>query len=92
MNSVSNLEKQYEWILQDKDEFGEPDSQYDFDAIDVNWQLKEKAVELENAQKGMRKKVNPKVINMIEGVVTREEGLKKMLSQIQKDKKSSEED
>lgn len=91
MNSVSNLEKQYEWILQDKDEFGEPGSQYDFDAIDVN-QLKEKAVELENAQKGMRKKVNPKVINMIEGVVTREEGLKKMLSQVQKDKKSSEED
>lgn len=57
----------------------------------------------------MRKKVNPKVINMIEGyvppghleciahdyplsVVTREEGLKKMLSQVQKDKKSSEED
>lgn len=56
----------------------------------------------------MKKKINPKVINMIEGyvspdfrdciiyrcrfsVVTREESLKKMLNQVQKDKKKIEE-
>ncbi|KAF8346307.1 condensin complex subunit SMC2 [Amanita rubescens] len=90
MNFVTNLEKQYEWILQDKDEFGRPGSHYDFDAMDVN-QLRGKAVDLENAQKGMKKKVNPKAINIIEGVVTREEGLKKMLGQVLKDKKKIEE-
>jgi len=33
--------------------------------LDVG-QLKEKARELEESQKGMKKKVNPKVINMID--------------------------
>jgi structural maintenance of chromosome 2 len=33
--------------------------------LDVG-QLKEKAKELEESQKGMKKKVNPKVINMID--------------------------
>jgi hypothetical protein len=45
--------------------FGKPGSQYDFNAVDVAG-LKEKARELEQQQRGMKKKVNPKVINMID--------------------------
>jgi structural maintenance of chromosome 2 len=45
--------------------FGQTGSQYDFAAVDIG-RLKEKARELEDAQKGMKKKVNPKVINMID--------------------------
>ena len=46
--------------------FGRKGSHYDFAAIDIG-QLKEKAKELEDMQKGMKKKkVNPKVINMID--------------------------
>ena len=48
--------------------FGKKDSQYDFDSVDVS-KLKEKARELEEAQKGMKKKVNPKVLNMIDRCV-----------------------
>ncbi|OBZ73328.1 Structural maintenance of chromosomes protein 2 [Grifola frondosa] len=35
-NFVSNLEKQYEWIADEHEQFGKPGSQYDFDAVDVN--------------------------------------------------------
>jgi hypothetical protein len=45
--------------------FGKPGSQYDFATSDIP-RLKEKAKELEESQKGMKKKVNPKVINMID--------------------------
>jgi hypothetical protein len=38
---------------------------YDFDAMDIV-QLKERASQLEESQKGMKKKVNPKVMNMID--------------------------
>jgi structural maintenance of chromosome 2 len=83
-NHVTSLEKQFEWILQDKGcvdyllydldhwcyhhnrEFGRPGSQYDFDSINVG-QLREKVTELEHLHKGMKKKVNEKVINTIDG-------------------------
>jgi len=45
--------------------FGRKGSPYDFAAVDIG-RLKEKARELEDMQKGMKKKVNPKVINMID--------------------------
>jgi hypothetical protein len=48
--------------------FGRKGSPYDFAAMDIG-QLKEKAKELEDTQKGMKKKVNPKVINMIDRCV-----------------------
>jgi structural maintenance of chromosome 2 len=48
--------------------FGKTGTQYDFAATDVS-KLKEKARELEEAQKGMKKKINPKVINMIDRCV-----------------------
>jgi hypothetical protein len=45
--------------------FGKPGSPYDFGALNVG-RLKERARELEETQKGMKKKVNTKVINMID--------------------------
>lgn len=45
--------------------FGKKGTPYDFASVDVG-QLKEKAKELEDSQKGMKKKVNPKVLNMID--------------------------
>ncbi|KAF8631642.1 hypothetical protein AX17_005044 [Amanita inopinata Kibby_2008] len=90
LNAVANLEKQYDWILEDQAEFGRPGSQYDFQSIDIG-QLKEKAVELEQSQRGMKKKVNTKVINMIDNVEKREASLNKMLSTVLKDKQKIEE-
>ncbi|PFH49539.1 hypothetical protein AMATHDRAFT_147478 [Amanita thiersii Skay4041] len=88
-HTVANLEKQYEWILQDKDEFGKPGSQYDFGSMDIA-QLRDKAIELEQSQRGMKKKVNNKVINMIDNVEKKEAGLKKMLATVLKDKEKIE--
>ena len=45
--------------------FGKPGSPYDFDSVDIG-ALSGKADELEARQRGMKKKVNPKVMNMIE--------------------------
>ena len=38
---------------------------YDWTGVDIP-QTKEKARELEERQKGMKKKINPKVLNMID--------------------------
>ncbi|KDR72865.1 hypothetical protein GALMADRAFT_252175 [Galerina marginata CBS 339.88] len=89
-NSVANLEKQHEWIEHEKDQFGKPGTQYDFDSIDVGG-LREKAVELQAAQEGMKKKVNPKVMNMIDSVEKREADLKKNMAIVEKDKEKIEE-
>ena len=48
--------------------FGQAGSQYDFSKVDVG-QLKDRARELEEQQRGMKKKVNPKVMNMIDTCV-----------------------
>ncbi|OCH89946.1 condensin complex subunit SMC2 [Obba rivulosa] len=89
VNFVANLEKQYEWIAEEYEQFGQPGSQYDFKSVDMNL-LREKAKELETQQKGMKKKVNPKVINMIDTVEKKEQGLKKMLATVLKDKEKIE--
>ncbi|EPQ53318.1 condensin complex subunit SMC2 [Gloeophyllum trabeum ATCC 11539] len=89
-NFVANLEKMHEWIAEDHELFGTPGSQYDFASVDIPL-LREKAAELEDQQKGMKKKVNPKVLNMIDSVEKKEAALKKMLSTVMKDKEKIEE-
>jgi hypothetical protein len=48
--------------------FGQPGSQYDFSKIDIA-QLKDRTRDLEEQQRGMKKKVNPKAMNMIDTCV-----------------------
>jgi len=48
--------------------FGQAGSQYDFSKVDIG-QLKDRARELEGQQRGMKKKVNPKVMNTIDACV-----------------------
>ncbi|KAH7922255.1 condensin complex subunit SMC2 [Leucogyrophana mollusca] len=88
-NAVAVLEKQYEWIREEYKLFGKKGSQYDFAENDIA-NLKTKAMELEERQKGMKKKVNPKVMNMLETVEKKEVELKKMLSTVMKDKEKIE--
>ncbi|KAI0245416.1 nife hydrogenase-like protein [Lactifluus subvellereus] len=63
-----------------------PGSQYDFSKIDIR-QLKDRARELEQLQRVMKKKVTP---NMIDTVEKREVGPKKMLGAVLKDKEKIE--
>jgi structural maintenance of chromosome 2 len=45
--------------------FGQAGSQYDFSNLDIG-QSKDRACELEEQQRGMKKKLNPRVMNMID--------------------------
>ncbi|KAI9507224.1 condensin complex subunit SMC2 [Russula earlei] len=89
VTAATNLEKQYEWIVEESHLFGQAGSQYDFSKVDFG-QLKDRARELEEQQRGMKKKVNPKVMNMIDTVEKREASLKKMLGTVLKDKEKIE--
>ncbi|TFK71416.1 condensin complex subunit SMC2 [Pluteus cervinus] len=88
-NMVANLEKQYDWIQEDKDQFGREGSKYDFDAMEIGT-LRVKADELESSQRGMKKKINPKVLSMIDNVEKRDAGLRKMMATVLKDKEKIE--
>ncbi|KAJ6544185.1 condensin complex subunit SMC2 [Mycena capillaripes] len=89
-NMVANLEKEHEWILEEKDQFGIAGGQFDFKANDMS-QLKTRVDELSAQNKGMKKSINPKVLAMIDNVEKREAGLKKMLATVMKDKEKIEE-
>ncbi|KAG8958059.1 Structural maintenance of chromosomes protein 2 [Tulasnella sp. 419] len=86
-SQLKKLESKYTWIEEEKQHFGKQGTPYDFN--DPNVDIKktaDKARELEEAQKGMSKKVNPKVVTMLESVEKKETALKKMLSTVLKDK------
>ncbi|KAJ7638237.1 condensin complex subunit SMC2 [Roridomyces roridus] len=89
-NMVANLEKEHDWIAQDKDQFGQAGGHYDFTTNDILG-LKARVEELSNKHKGMKKSINPKVLAMIDNVEKRETSLKKMLSTVLKDKEKIEE-
>ncbi|KAH9850422.1 condensin complex subunit SMC2 [Lenzites betulinus] len=84
-NQATNLEKQYDWIVEEHEQFGKPGTPYDFANADIN-QLKTRAQELTAQQNGMKRKINPKAVHMIDGVEKQDADLKKMLAQVLKDK------
>ncbi|KAK7032914.1 structural maintenance of chromosomes protein [Favolaschia claudopus] len=89
-NMVSNLEKEHEWIQEEKDQFGKQGGQFDFAAHNMP-EMKTRVEELATKTKGMKKSINPKVLAMIDNVEKREGSLKKMLSTVLKDKEKIEE-
>ncbi|KAF4622118.1 hypothetical protein D9613_009303 [Agrocybe pediades] len=89
-NRVTNLEAQHEWIEHEKDHFGKRGTQYDFESTDIN-ALRQKSEELEASQEGLKKKINTKVMNMIDSVEKREAELKKNMAIVEKDKEKIEE-
>lgn len=81
-NKVAGLEATHEWIAQDKEwvcypsfhilgadpfyrQFGNPGTQYDWGGKSIT-ELDHKVKELEENQRGMKRKINPKVMNMID--------------------------
>ncbi|WWC91996.1 uncharacterized protein L201_006950 [Kwoniella dendrophila CBS 6074] len=80
-----NLERQFTWISEEHQFFGKSGTPYDFHGVNLN-QSREQCRELETAQKGLGRKINTKVMNMIEGVEKKEQALKKMMATVLKDK------
>ncbi|KAG8704817.1 Structural maintenance of chromosomes protein 2 [Ceratobasidium sp. 395] len=82
---VADLEKLNPWFGDEKRKFGQPGTDYDFAAKDMN-KIKDEAKKAEELTKGMKRKVNTKVMNLIEGVEKKDKELQERIAMVQKDK------
>ncbi|KAJ3961438.1 Structural maintenance of chromosomes protein 2 [Colletotrichum tropicale] len=87
---VAALEKEHEWIADEKDNFGRTGTPYDFKGQNIK-ECRATLRNLTDRFQGMKKKINPKVMNMIESVEKKEVSLKHMMKTVIRDKKKIEE-
>lgn len=87
---VASLENEHDWIADEKDSFGKPNTPYDFKGQNIA-EAKASLKNVTERFQGMKKKVNPKVMNMIDSVEKKEVSLKNMLRTVVRDKKKIEE-
>jgi structural maintenance of chromosome 2 len=88
--SVTQLEAEYDWIADSKDDFGKRGTPYDFHGQNMN-ELKAALRQLSDRFASMKRKVNPKVMGMIDSVEKKETALKNMVRTVVKDKAKIEE-
>lgn len=84
------MEKEHEWIADEKDNFGRTGTPYDFKGQNIA-ECKATLRNLTERFQGMKKKINPKVMNMIDSVEKKEVSLKNMMKTVIRDKKKIEE-
>ncbi|KAI9761095.1 MAG: hypothetical protein M4579_001247 [Chaenotheca gracillima] len=87
---VTHMESEHEWIADEKDSFGKSDTPYDFHGQNIA-ECKSSHKNLTERFQGMKKKINPKVMNMIDSVEKKEVSLKNMMKTVIKDKHKIEE-
>ena len=87
---VSQLEAEHDWIADERDAFGKPNTPYDFHAQNIP-ACKSSLKNVTERFQGMKKKINPKVMNMIDSVEKKEASLKNMMKTVVRDKKKIEE-
>ncbi|KAK2591642.1 Structural maintenance of chromosomes protein 2 [Conoideocrella luteorostrata] len=88
--NVAHLESEYEWIQDEKDKFGRGGTPYDFQGQNIS-ECKSTLRNLTDRFQGMKKKINPKVMNMIDSVEKKEVTLKHMIKTVIRDKRKIEE-
>lgn len=84
------MESEHEWIADEKDNFGRANTPYDFKSQNIA-ECKSSLKNLTERFQGMKKKINPKVMNMIDSVEKKEVALKNMMKTVIRDKKKIEE-
>ncbi|BGP12974.1 Structural maintenance of chromosomes protein 2 [Rhodosporidiobolus nylandii] len=87
-DKVAKREKEFDWIADET--FGKENSPYNFSGVDMRG-AKEKCRQLEENHRKMKRKVNPKVLSMIDSVEKKEKDLLGMYKQVMKDKTKIEE-
>ncbi|KAH7189457.1 RecF/RecN/SMC [Fusarium flagelliforme] len=87
---VARLEKEFDWIAEEKDKFGRSGTPYDFKDHNIG-ECKSTLHNLTERFQGMKKKINPKVMNMIDSVEKKEVSLKHMIKTVVRDKRKIEE-
>lgn len=90
VQTVAQMEKEHEWIADEKDKFGRSGSPYDFKGQNIA-ECKSTLRNLTERFQGMKKKINPKVMNMIDSVEKKEVALKQMMRTVVRDKRKIEE-
>ncbi|KAK1766861.1 RecF/RecN/SMC [Phialemonium atrogriseum] len=90
VQTVAKMEQQHEWIGDAKEQFGRAGTPYDFKVQNIG-ECKSTLHNLTERSQGMRKKINPKVMNMIDSVEKKEVGLKHMMKTVVRDKRKIEE-
>ena len=90
LQTLSMMEKEHEWVADEVDSFGRPGTPYDFTGRNMN-ECRSSLKTVTERFQGMKKKVNPKVMNMIDSVEKKEASLKNMMRTVVKDKAKIEE-
>ncbi|KAI1349629.1 SMC2-like protein [Xylaria sp. FL0043] len=90
VQAVAHMEQEHEWIADEKDKFGRAGTPYDFQSQNIG-ECKATLKNLTERFQGMKKKINPKVMNMIDSVEKKEVGLKTMMKTVIRDKRKIEE-
>jgi structural maintenance of chromosome 2 len=90
VQTVAQMEKEHEWIADEKESFGRTGTPYDFKGQNIG-ECKASLRNLTERFQGMKKKINPKVMNMIDSVEKKEVALKNMMKTVIRDKKKIEE-
>ena len=88
--AVNRLEREHEWIAEEKEQFGRPGTPYEFQSANIS-QCRASLKNLTDQFQGLKRKINPKVMNMIDSVEKKEVALKHMLRTVIKDKRKIEE-
>ncbi|GAA5979962.1 hypothetical protein JCM10908_001481 [Rhodotorula pacifica] len=89
-DKVAKRESEFEWIADECQTFGKENSPYNFAGVDMR-NIKDKCRQLEENHRAMKRKVNPKVLSMIDSVEKKERDLLAMYKQVVKDKTKIEE-
>lgn len=87
---LHDMEAEHDWIASERDLFGRAHSPYDFHAANIP-ECKANRKLLTERFQGMRKKINPKVMNMIDSVEKKEAALRTMMKTVVRDKRKIEE-
>jgi structural maintenance of chromosome 2 len=87
---LESLSQSHEWIADDKEQFGRPGTPYDFKGQNMA-ENKGTLKNITERFQGMKKKINPKVMNMIDNVEKKEASLKNMMKTVIRDKRKIEE-
>ncbi|KAF2149959.1 SMC2-like protein [Myriangium duriaei CBS 260.36] len=89
-SQLSALEKEHDWVSEEAELFGRPGTAYDFSGQNMS-ECRSRLRGVSERAASMKKKINPKVMNMIDSVEKKEASLKGMMRTVVKDKAKIEE-
>jgi structural maintenance of chromosome 2 len=87
---LTSLSQAHDWIDDEKDQFGKHGTPYNFEGQNMG-ECKATLKNITERFQGMKKKINPKVMNMIDNVEKKEASLKNKMRTVVRDKRKIEE-